>query len=177
MALLIRTERDPGTLSTPVREALRSFAPGLPVYLVRTMEDVRYLTTWEQRLFSHLFNAFAMSAVLLACLGIYGLVAYRVGRRTHEIGIRIALGAEQKDVLRLLLGQGAGLAAIGIGLGLLLSAGVGRLLASALYGVSSMNPSLYAAAAAVLVVPVLVASYVPARRAARIKPMSALRDE
>ena len=177
MAFLVRADGDPGSLARAARDALRSFAPGLPVYQVQTMEEVRFMTTWEQRFFSHLFNGVAIAAVLLACLGIYGLVAYRVGRRAHEIGIRIALGAETKDVVRLLLGQGVALAGAGVALGLIFSLGVARVLASALYAVPDSNPALFAATASFLAIAVLTASYLPARRAAQIRPMAALRED
>ena len=181
MAILVRAEGDPGQLATPVRDALNSFAPGAPLFLVRTMDEVRYMTTWEQRFFSHVFGAFAIAAVLLACLGIYGLVAYRGTQRTHEIGIRVALGAGRRDVERLLVGQGITNAAAGILVGFVLSLGVTRDLQSVLYGTSSAHSGLYIATAAILLVPILVpilvASYIPARRAARVGPMAALRQD
>jgi predicted permease len=177
MALLVRAESDPAHLAAPVRETLRAFAPGIPFYSFRTMEEVRYFTTWQQRLFSRIFGAFAVAAVFLACLGTYGLVAYRVSQRTREIGVRIALGATGRDVLRRLVSEGALLAAIGLAAGGVAALAVSRLLAGLLYRIAAVNPLLYAVAAAVLATSVLLASYVPARRAAAIDPMSALRQE
>jgi putative ABC transport system permease protein len=177
MAFLVRAQSDPGELAAPVRDALRSFAPGAPLFLVRTMDEVRYMTTWEQRFFSYVFGLFAASAVLLACLGVYGLVWYRSSQRTHEIGIRVALGADQRAVLRLLLGQGASLAAAGLGAGLVLSLGVSRMLKSVVFGTPPGAIGLFAAMACILATSVLVASYLPARRAARIRPMAALRQD
>jgi putative ABC transport system permease protein len=176
MALLVRAEHDPATLAEPVRDALRSFAPGAPVYLVRTMEQVRFMTSWENRFFSQLFNVFALSAVFLACLGVYGLVAYRSGARTHEIGIRVALGADKKEVLLLLLRQGLVLAGIGIIMGLVLSYGVRRILGTVLYQ-STGYAELTLGAATLFTAAVLFASYLPARRAASLDPMRALRQD
>ena len=141
------------------------------------MDEVRYMTTWEQRFFSHVFSAFAAAAVLLACLGAYGLVAYRGTQRTHEIGIRVALGAGRRDVERLLVGQGITLAAAGILVGFVLSLGVTRVLGSVLYGTSAHSGLYIATAAILLLVPILLASYIPARRAARVGPMAALRQD
>ena len=177
MSVLVRAETDPGALAAPVTSALKSFAPGAPLFLVRTMDEVRYMTTWEQRFFTHLFTGFAVAALLLACLGVYGLVAYRGSRRAHEIGIRVALGADHSDVLRLLLGQGVGLAAAGIAAGLVLAVGVTRVLGSVVYGSSTGHPGLFVVTALMLIVPILVASYLPARRAAKVGAMAALREE
>ncbi len=177
MAFLVRAKTDPAPLSGPVREALRTFAPGVPVFLLRTMKEVRYFTTWEQRFVTRTFVGFAVAAALLACLGIYGLVAYRATRRTHEIGIRIALGASQRQVHRLFLGEGLTLAGIGVAIGFVASFGVGRIVEGMLYRVRATDPLLYAGAAAILAAAVLLASYVPARRAARIEPVAALRRE
>jgi predicted permease len=177
MAFLVRAEDDPAQIAGPVRETLRTFAPGVPFYSFRTMEEVRYLTTWEQRLFSRIFGAFAVAAVFLACLGTYGLVAYRVSRRTREIGVRIALGATGSDVLRSLVREGALLAVVGLAGGSIAALGVSRVLAGLLYKIAAVNPVLYGAASLVLAASVLLASYFPARRAVRIDPMSALRQE
>lgn len=177
MAILVRAENDPQILAGPVRDALESFAPGAPLFLVRTMDEVRYMTTWEQRFFGHVFGAFAVAAVLLACLGIYGLIAYRGTQRTHEIGIRLALGAEPRSVLRLLLVQGVALATLGIGLGLVLSIAVNRVLENIVYGAPSSPAVLFASMAAALTAAILLASYLPARRAARIQPTMALRQD
>jgi putative ABC transport system permease protein len=176
MALLVRAEQDPAALAEPVRDALKSFARGAPLFLVRTMEQVRFMTSWENRFFSRLFNAFALAAVFLACLGVYGLVAYRSGRRTHEIGIRVAVGADNKDVLRLLLRQGVVPAGIGIPIGLALSYGVRGILGSVLYP-SSGYAELALAAATLFIAAVVLASYLPARRAASLEPMRALRQD
>jgi putative ABC transport system permease protein len=177
MAFLVRAENDPGALPGPVRDLFRSFAPGVPLFLVRTMEEVRYLTTWEQRFFSRTFVAFAVAALLLAGLGTYGLIAYRASRRVREIGVRVALGATYREVLGMLLREGSLVAAIGLALGLPTAYLVSRLLESILFRVPAVNVALYLTAAILLTMAILLASYVPARRAARTDPMTALRQD
>jgi ABC-type antimicrobial peptide transport system permease subunit len=141
------------------------------------MDEVRAFTTWEQRFFGHLMGAFAVQALLLACLGVYGVLAHAVSRRTHEIGVRLALGAGPADVIRLVLGRGAALGLAGTALGLLLSLAVGRALSRILYGVGAWEPLPLASIAGVLLAVVLVASLLPARRAAAVDPLTALRAE
>jgi putative ABC transport system permease protein len=141
------------------------------------MEEVRYFTSWEERFFSRLFLAFALAALALAALGTYAVVAYRASRRAREIGVRMALGATRRAMLRMLLVQGSALAGLGLALGLPGSYAVSRLLEGSLYRVSAVNLGLYAVAACVLASAVLLASYLPARRAARVSPMAALRQE
>jgi putative ABC transport system permease protein len=177
MALLVRAENDPAALATPVRDAFRSFAPGVPLYLLRTMEEVRYFTTWEQRFFSRTFETFAAAAVLLAALGTYGLIAYRASRRVREIGVRVALGATHREVLRMLLREGSLVAGVGLAIGLPAAYLGGQLLEGVLYRVPTVNAALYLTAALLLSASVLLASYLPARRAARVDPMIALRQD
>ena len=177
MALLVRTEGMPGPLAPAVREALRSLDPTLPTYDVRTMRQVRDYTTWEQRFFGESMGAFAAAALLLACLGVYGLLAHGVSQRVHEMGIRLALGARPKDVVGQVVGEGLKVVGLGIGLGLFLAAAVSRVLGGALYGVGSAEPWGFVGTAAALAVAALAASYVPARRAGKTDPMAALRSE
>jgi putative ABC transport system permease protein len=177
MAFLVRAEDDPAPMAASIRDTMRAFAPAVPVFLLRTMEETRYFTTWEQRFETRTFVAFAIAAMLLACLGIYGLVAYRASRRTREVGVRVALGASQREVHGMFVGEGMALATGGVAIGIVLSLGVGKILEGMLYHVDPLNPVLYVAAAAILASAVLLASYVPARRAARVEPMSALRRE
>jgi putative ABC transport system permease protein len=178
MAFLVRAEAeaDPASIAGSMRETMRRFAPAVPLFLLRTMAETRYFTTWEQRFITRTFVAFAVAAMLLACLGIYGLVAYRAARKTREIGIRIALGASRREVHGLFLGDGIALAAKGVGIGIVVSIGVGRVLEGMLYHVDAMSPGLYALSAAILAGAVLLATYLPARRAARIEPTEALRQ-
>lgn len=177
MALLVRTKTAPRAQAEAVRKVFRELDPGLPSWDVRTMEEVRAFTTWEQRFFGKMMGGFAAAAALLACLGVYSVLAYAVSRRTHEIGVRLALGARPKDVVRLVVGRGALMAASGVGLGLLLSVAVGRLLQGVLYGVSGTDLGAFAAMAALLTSVVLLASWLPARRAAAVDPIAALRTE
>ena len=141
------------------------------------MQEVRAFTTWEQRFFGHLMGAFAAQALLLACLGVYSVLAYAVSRRTHEIGVRLALGARPMDVVRLVLRRGAALGLVGTALGLLLSLAVGRALSGVLYGALPFEPGPLLATAGLLVAVVLAASILPARRAAAVDPIAALRGD
>jgi ABC-type antimicrobial peptide transport system permease subunit len=140
------------------------------------MTEVRGRTTWEQEFFGEMMAGFAAVALLLACLGIYALIAYSVGRRSREIGVRLALGARPADVIRMLLQQTAQVGSAGLIVGLLLAVAVARALAGSLYGVS-VNPWLFVSMAAPLTAALLLATWLPARRAARIEPTIALRDE
>ena len=140
------------------------------------MAEVRQRTTWEQEFFGDLMAVFAAGALLLACLGIYALISYSVGRRSREIGVRLALGARPADVIRMLLQQTARVGGAGLAVGLILAIAVARALAGGLYGVG-VNPWLFATMAVPLTVALLLATLVPARRAARVEPTIALRDE
>jgi putative ABC transport system permease protein len=178
LALLVRTRTEsPRAQADAVRRAFRAADPSLAIWDVRTMDEVRAFTTWEQRFFGELMGAFAGQALLLACLGVYGVLAYAVSQRIHEIGVRLALGARPLDVVGLVVRRGLLLGALGAGLGLLLSLGVSRALAGVLYGVAPYDPAALAATAAVLLLVVLAASLLPARRAAAIEPIAALRSE
>jgi putative ABC transport system permease protein len=177
MALLVRTDGEPGDAIASVRASMRALDPGVALYDVRTMREVRAYTTWEQRFFGEAMGVFAAAALLLACLGVYGVLAHAVSRRAHEMGVRFALGARSADVVRLVVGEGAVLAGVGIALGLVLSAAVSRMLGGVLFGLSAADPWTFAGMAIVLLGVVLVASYLPARRAARVDPMTVLRCE
>jgi putative ABC transport system permease protein len=174
---MVRTRTEPRAQAEAIRQALRTQEPTVATYDVRTMEDVRVATTWEQRLFGHMMGAFAGLALALACLGIYGVLSYGVAQRAHEIGIRMALGARGADVVVGVVRRGALLALAGLALGLLLAAALARLVASILYGIDAFDPGAFAAMAAVLFAVVLLASYLPARRAASVDPMAVLRAE
>ena len=141
------------------------------------MAEVRRFTTWEQQLFGTMMGTFAATALLLACLGIYALLAYAARRRTNEIGVRLALGAEPRDVVTLFVGQAGRIGLAGLVLGLALAVAVARTLSGTLFAVDPFDPRLFAGTAAALLAVVLLAAYVPARRASRIDPMIALRNE
>lgn len=176
MALLVRTTGDPRTLITPAREALHKLNPGFPVYRLMAMSDLRQFTTWEQEFFGDLMSVFAALALGLACLGIYGLIAYSVNQRSREIGVRLALGARPFDVVSMLLRQSAKVGMTGLVLGLLLGMLIARGLTRALYGVES-DAWLFASMALPLALAILFATWLPARRAARVDPTVSLRSE
>ncbi|HEV7890012.1 MAG TPA: ABC transporter permease [Pyrinomonadaceae bacterium] len=175
--LVVRANVEPLSLSKQVREAVWSVDPDQPVWKVRTVEYLMGVNVSDRRFLLYLMACFAGLALLLTALGIYGVVSYTVAQRTHEIGIRVALGAQGRDVLRLVLRQGMGLALLGVSIGLVAAYGVTRYLASLLYGVSTTDPPTYAAVALLLAGVALLACLVPARRATRVDPMVALRHE
>ena len=177
LALLVRTATRPRAQAEAVRRVFRELDPGLAAWDVRTMEEVRAFTTWEQRFFGRLMGVFAAQALLLACLGVYGVLAYAVSRRTHEIGVRLALGARPVDVVRLVLERGMALGLLGTALGLLLALVEGRALQGVLYGVAAWEPVPLLATAGVLLGVVVAASLLPARRAAAVDPIAALRAD
>ena len=166
-------------LISTVRETIRDVDARLPVFALETLRDHRdgSLELWIMRAGSQLFSTFGVVALLMAVIGIYGVKAYVVARRTREIGIRLALGATSGGVLWLLVREGLTLTAVGLGLGLVLSLPLGRVMQSVLFEVSTREPLVFLLAPAILAVPALLASYLPARRAAKVAPMSALRYE
>jgi putative ABC transport system permease protein len=159
------------------KEAVQEVDPAVPLARVRTMESVLSGSIGRWRFNMILLGAFAALALVLATIGIYGVVSHSVSRRVHEIGIRMALGAERRDVMRLVVGQGMATALIGIGAGLFATLGLTRFLASMLYGVRPTDPLTILASALALAAVSLLASYIPARRATKVDPMVALRYE
>jgi putative ABC transport system permease protein len=175
--LTVRTAGDPLKLVNLVKQAVWSVNRDQPVSNIRTMEQVLAESVAQPRIFTLLLGVFAALALALASVGIYGVVSYSVSQRTHEVGVRLALGAEQFDVLRLVIGQGMLLTGIGLGIGLAGAMALTRFLSSFLYGVRPTDPITFAAVALVLAVVALLAAYIPARRAMKVDPMVALRYE
>jgi predicted permease len=175
--LAIRTSGDPAALTPAVRDRLRAIDPEILPYDVRTMEQMLNTSVAGRRFNMLLLGLFGALALTLAAVGIYGVIGYAVRRRAHELGIRMALGAARGDVLRLVVGDGMRLAALGLALGLGAALALTRLMRALLFHVSPVDPLGLAAVALLLVAVALVAAYVPARRAARIDPASTLRLE
>jgi predicted permease len=176
-AVLLRGNGDPAALGEAIRREVQSVDPNLPVYNITPMREVVAASLAERRFSATMVAGFALLALLLAGIGVYGVVAYSVTQRTHEIGIRMALGARTAQVIGLVLAHGLRLAWIGVGVGLVFALAATRLLSALLFGVSSRDPLVFAVIAAILVAVAVLASYVPARRAASVDPLVALRCE
>jgi len=177
VAVVLRTEGDPTAVMGDVRRAVAEIDPREVVYNVQTMDEVVSNSFAARSLAMILLGAFATLALALACVGIYGVISYLVGQRTHEIGVRMAMGAQHRDVLRLVIGQGARMALIGVTVGIGAALGLTRLMANQLFGVSAHDPLTFAGVAALLVIVTVAACYIPARRAMRVDPVIALRHE
>ena len=175
MTLTVRAAGDPLALAPAVEHAIRTLDPDQPVSDVRTMAQWVAKTLAQARFNSLLLATFAGLALLLAAIGIYGVMSYAVSQRTSEIGIRLAMGAEARDILRMMVGSAFRLTAIGLAIGVALALALSRTVASLLYETAGTDPITFAAVLATLSVVALVASYLPARRAARIPPVDALR--
>jgi predicted permease len=177
VAVVLRTQGDPAAVMGPVRRAVDQIDPREVIYGVQTMDEVVAGSFAACRLSMILLAAFAALALVLSCVGIYGVISYLVRQRTHEIGVRMALGAQRADVMRLVLGQGARMALIGVAIGIAAALGLTRLMANELFGVAAHDPLTFAAVAILLTLVALLACYLPARRAVRVDPMVALRYE
>jgi predicted permease len=177
MTLLVRTAGDPASVAAAVRSEVQAIDRHVPLTGVRPMAELIGNSLYAARMGAILLGVFAFIALALAAVGVYGVMAFSVARRTREIGIRMALGAERRDVLRLVLKEGMTLVAVGVVVGLTAAAAVTRLLASFLYGVSVTDAATFAAVPALLAGVALLACYVPARRATRVDPLVALRYE
>jgi putative ABC transport system permease protein len=178
MYLSIRTSGgDPLALTSAVRNQVRAIDGDQPVADIKTMEQRLSDSLWQPRFNMILLAIFAGVATLLAAIGIYGVVSYSVAQRTSEIGIRVALGAQAGDVLKLIMKQGITLAIVGLTIGLVAAFALTRVLSSLLYGVSSTDLSIFALVALVLLVITLLGSFIPARRAMKVDPLIALRNE
>jgi putative ABC transport system permease protein len=176
MSVVVKTGGDPAELAPAVRDRLRGLDPDLPAFDVFTLDQYMDRVFWLPHFLGQMFGAFAVVALLLAAIGVYGVMAYSVSRRTHEIGVRVSLGARSADVLRLVIGQGMLLAALGVATGLAAALGVTRLLAGLLYDVSATDAATFIAIPITLSLVAFLASWLPARRAARVDPMTALRS-
>ena len=173
----LRTATNPAAITAAVRSAVSRMDSNLPVFDVHTETQLIDQLLFQQRMTARLSGFFGVVALVLACIGLYGLLSYEVSRRTREIGIRMALGAQQRDVLRLVVGQGIVLAIVGAAVGVGVALGVTRYLSSMLYGVHANDPVTIASVAILLLLVALAACYIPARRAMRVDPMVALRYE
>jgi ABC-type antimicrobial peptide transport system permease subunit len=174
---MVRTPMKPEATQTIVRAALDKIDKDMPILQPNTLDAIVTQSLGQRRLTMGLLGAFAGIALLLAIVGIYGAVAYTVEQRTAEIGVRMALGAQVKDVLQLVVRQGMNPVLIGLGLGLIAVFATGRLLAAQLYQISPHNPFLLCATAVVLAIAGLLACLIPARRATLVDPIEALRAE
>ena len=177
MAFAVRTQGDPERYVNLMRDAVRSVDPDQPISGVAQMEELLSRSVGQRRLSMMLLSLFSGIALVLASVGIYGVMSYSVTQRARELGVRIALGADRADVLRLVLRQGMGLAAVGIGIGLAAALGLTRLIESQLYGVTAADPATFLGVAAVLGGTALVANLIPAIRATRLDPTVVLREE
>jgi len=177
VSLVVRTLRQPLSLVETVRAEVAAVDRDTPIYFVKTMEQAMVEDRFFNSLFGSLFVIFGLSALVLAAVGIYGVIAFSVGRRTQEIGLRMALGAQRGTVLGMLVRQGAVQLAIGVLLGLPFAFGVSRLLGGVLYDVQPGDPAVFAAVVGTLSFVAMVACLVPGQRAARIDPVAALRHE
>lgn len=177
VAVVLRTAGDPAAVMSEVRRAVEQIDSREIIYAVQTMNEVIANSFAARRLSMILLAIFAALALVLSCIGIYGVISYVVGQRTHEIGIRMALGAQRRDVMRMVLGEGARMALIGVIAGIVAALALTRLMANQLFGVSAYDPLTFTAVAIVLTLVALLACYLPARRAVRVDPMIALRYE
>jgi predicted permease len=176
-SLVIRTKTDPASLTSAVRSVIQKVDPEQPIAAVSTMDDILARDVADRRQQMTLLTAFAALALLLASLGLYGLLAYTVSQRSRELGLRMALGASAGQVIRSVVARGLALAAAGLAIGFAGAFALSRTLNRILYGVAANDPGTYAAVALLLTLIVAAACYVPARRASRIDPLTVLREE
>ncbi|MGH7867549.1 MAG: FtsX-like permease family protein, partial [Candidatus Dormibacteraceae bacterium] len=177
MALVIRSATTPLSQISAVRGAIHKLDPQLPVYRPRTLDGIVSESSGQQRFVALLLGLFAALALTLASVGIYGVIAYSVAQRTHEFGIRMALGAQRGDVVKMVLREGMALAVAGAGVGVVAALGLTRFLQGLLYGVTPTDPGTFVAVPLVLISVALLACYIPARRAMKVDPLVALRYE
>jgi putative ABC transport system permease protein len=176
MSIVMRGKLDTG-IGSSLRAAVQELDKDLPVFQVRSMESLVSDAMARQRFSTTLFGAFAGVALVLAAAGLFSVMSFLVAQRTHEIGVRMALGAQRRDVLRLIMGKGVALVLAGIGAGLAGALGLTRLMQGLLFGVGATDPPTFASISLILVAVALLACYLPARRASRVDPMVSLRCE
>ena len=177
MSLVVRASSRPSALVSAISGAVHEVDREQPVLDVVSMDDILVDSVSHQRFNMLLLSAFSGLALLLAAIGIYSVLAYSVRRRMREIGVRMALGAQRGDILRMILGQGTRLALVGTGIGIAVSFGLTRLIANQLFGVTATDPVTFLSVAVLIVLVALAACYIPARRAMRVDPVTALRYE
>jgi putative ABC transport system permease protein len=177
LSVVMRTAGDPSLQTAALRSALAEIDPNQPLVKVRTMEENMATTVAQPRFRTWLIGILAMLALVLAAVGVYGVMSYTVTQRTSEIGVRVALGAQPRDVFRIIVGQGLRLALFGVSVGLVAALVLTRLLQSFLFGISAYDPLTFIGVSVLLTLVAVAASYFPARRATRVDPMIALRYE
>ena len=176
-SIVVKTAVPPTSVLGAIRSNVADLDSALALYRVRTMEEVIADNMQDTTVQTYLLGVFAALALILAAVGLYGVMSYLVTQRTNEIGIRVALGAQSKDVLRLVMGQGVKLTLVGVAIGVAGALALTRLMAALLYGVTARDPLTFVAVASLLVAVALIACFIPARRAMRVDPMVALRYE
>jgi putative ABC transport system permease protein len=177
LSFILRTEGDPHAEISAFRSVVHDLNPDQPLVRIRTMEENISTTISQPRFRTVLLGIFAASALLLSVVGLYGLMAYSVSQRLHELGVRITLGAQKGDVLRLIVGQGLKLVLIGVAVGLAAAFALSRILATFLYGVTATDPVTFGGVSITLIAVAFVACYIPAHRATKVDPIVALRYE
>ena len=177
LSVVMRTAGDPSLQTAALRSALAEIDANQPLVKVRTMEENMATTVAQPRFRTWLIGILAMLALVLAAVGVYGVMSYTVTQRTSEIGVRVALGAQPQDVFRIIVGEGLRLALFGVGVGLVAALVLTRLLQSFLFGISAYDPVTFVAVSLLLTLVAVAASYFPARRATRVDPMIVLRYE